>query len=98
MYRYPDHDPIVVGLKLTPQAPFEPLDKIQLFHDLTSKHIIVTRAKNHQVSIIGIDGRFPHFHSIESDTETINTNMLPAGVYVVKIIGTKEETFKFIQL
>lgn len=98
MYRYSDHDPIVVGLKLTPQAPFEPLDKIQLFHDLTSKHIIVTRAKNHQVSIIGIDGRFAHFHSIESDTETINTNMLPAGVYVVKITGTKEETFKFIQL
>lgn len=98
MFRYSDHDPILVGVKLTKQALFEPSDKIQLFHDWSTNIITLTRAKNCDVHIMSSCGRNVYYQELPTDLEEIHTHFLPAGVYIVKISGAKEDTFKFIQL
>ncbi len=97
MYRFSDHDPIIVGIRPTKQAPFEPINKIQLFQDTERNSIIITRAKNCNLQILTSYGQVVLTKDLNSDMEEISINQLPFGIYIAKINGAKDDTIKFMK-
>ncbi|MFZ4457078.1 MAG: ExeM/NucH family extracellular endonuclease [Bacteroidales bacterium] len=88
MYRYSDHDPVVVGLALGKSAIPQPQakDSLKISPTLVADHFTVSNANSEEMSLLSINGKAIKTYLIHSNSQRIeigNLN-LPSGVYLVR--------------
>ena len=92
MYRYSDHDPVVVGLSL---GVFNKVDnipaayKFSISPNVVTDHFIVSNANGKSVQLYSINGILLKQVSITSNAYKVNLNdlQLSSGVYLVRNSG-----------
>ena len=89
MYRYSDHDPVVVGLSLGKSHTITPAaDSINISPTLVKDHFVVKNAMNTDIQIVSINGKVLKADHIISNSQDINISnlRLSSGIYFVRIM------------
>ncbi|MDD2799649.1 MAG: ExeM/NucH family extracellular endonuclease [Bacteroidales bacterium] len=88
MYRYSDHDPVVVGLALGKTQIDNPIskDSIKIQPTLVSDFFTVKNANNSEIEIINLNGKIVGTAKITSEEQQINISKyhLISGVYMIR--------------
>jgi predicted extracellular nuclease len=89
MYRYSDHDPVVVGLSLGLYAGVDnlPVDNILVKPTMVDDQITVSNASGATVQLISMEGKVLKQQQIDSNECSVNLENLHlvSGVYLVRI-------------
>lgn len=92
MYRYSDHDPVVVGLLLGNVSGINDVsfgDKVKISPNVVSDHFVVSNAGGATIQLYSIDGVLKKKYVLSSNEESVfvsDLNLSP-GVYLVRVLG-----------
>lgn len=90
MFRYSDHDPVLVGIKLGANLPLKQTTDIEVISisnvtiDFPNHQPLIKKAENGHFSIVATDGRVFTSGNITSDEYTVDA-VLPQGLYIIHI-------------
>lgn len=92
MYRYSDHDPVVVGLLLSGTNGLNDLsvtDKIKILPNVVSDNFVVSNAEGATVQLFSVSGVLLKQEKLTSDEYTVDIKdlHLSSGVYLAKVSG-----------
>ena len=98
LYRYSDHDPLIVGLSLVTQPKYEPItDNPKLFPNPADGYTTITNANGCEIEIIALTGQLIFKTTAESNYQIISSEFLSSGLYIIQVSGTKNAIFKLIK-
>ena len=92
MYRYSDHDPVVVGLLLSGTNGLNDLsvaDKIKILPNVVSDNFVVSNAEGATVQLYSVSGVLLKQEKVTSDEYAVDIKNLhlPSGIYLAKVSG-----------
>jgi predicted extracellular nuclease len=92
MYRYSDHDPVVVGLLLGGTNGLNDLsvaDKIKILPNVVSDNFVVSNAEGATVQLYSVSGVLLKQEKVTSDEYAVDIKNLhlPSGIYLAKVSG-----------
>ncbi len=92
MYRYSDHDPVVVGLLLSGTNGLNDLsvaDKIKILPNVVSDNFVVSNAEGATVQLYSVSGVLLKQEKVTSDEYAVDIKNLhlSSGIYLAKVSG-----------
>lgn len=89
MFRSSDHDPVLVGLKLSAVSTLTPvINTMDVL--LNRSNICIKNAAGGYVRIYSINGNLIAQKKIDSDLFTVQTGTLPCGMYIIHLFHNQQ--------
>jgi predicted extracellular nuclease len=89
MFRSSDHDPVLVGLKLSAVSTLTPvINTMDVL--LNRSNICIKNATGGYVRIYSINGNLIAQKKIDSDLFTVQTGTLPCGMYIIHLFHNQQ--------